>query len=79
MGLSRQLKNEITDCPPTLLLVARADDRWLATWSLADAVVTHPVDPDELTAAVVELLLARAAGAAVRRPVTYASHAAITP
>jgi len=79
MGLSRQLKNEIADCPPTLLLVARADDRWLATWSLADAVVTHPVDPDELTAAVVGLLLARAAGEPVRRPVTYATHAAITP
>jgi DNA-binding response OmpR family regulator len=79
MGLSRQLKNEITDCPPTLLLVARADDRWLATWSLADAVVSHPVDPDELTAAVVELLLARSAGDPVRRPVTYATHAAITP
>lgn len=79
MGLSRQLKNEITDCPPTLLLVARADDRWLATWSLADAVVTHPVDPDELTAAVVELLLARSAGEPVRRPVTYATHGAITP
>jgi DNA-binding response OmpR family regulator len=78
MGLSRQLKNEIADCPPTVLLVARADDRWLATWSLADAVVTHPVDPDELTNAVVGLLLARAAGAPVRRPVTYATHGAIT-
>jgi DNA-binding response OmpR family regulator len=78
MGLSRQLKNEITDCPPTVLLVARADDRWLATWSLADAVVEHPVDPDELTTAVVGLLRARAAGAPVRRPVTYAAHGAIT-
>jgi DNA-binding response OmpR family regulator len=78
MGLSRQLKNEVADCPPTVLLVARADDRWLATWSLADAVVEHPVDPDALTAAVVDLLLARAAGVPVRRPVTYASHGALT-
>jgi DNA-binding response OmpR family regulator len=61
MGLSRQLKNEIPNCPPILLLVARVDDRWLATWSLADAIVTHPVDPGELTAAVVGLLRARAA------------------
>ncbi|MBX6388093.1 MAG: response regulator transcription factor [Frankia sp.] len=76
MGLSRQLKNEVADCPPTVLLVARADDRWLATWSLADAVVTHPVDPDELTAAVVGLLLARRSGLPVRRPVTYATHPA---
>ena len=79
MGLSRQLKNEVADCPPTILLVARADDRWLATWSLADAVLAHPVDPDELTAAAVELLLARASGLPVRRPVTHATHGAPKP
>ncbi|WP_131747480.1 hypothetical protein [Frankia sp. Cppng1_Ct_nod] len=59
MGLSRQLKNEIPDCPPTILLVARRDDRWLATWSLADAVVAHPVDPAELAEVVVALLRRR--------------------
>lgn len=45
MGLSRQLKNEITDCPPVIVTVRRADDRWLATWSQADAVLVHPLDP----------------------------------
>ncbi len=70
MGLCRQLKNEVADCPPTVLLVARADDRWLATWSQADAVVTHPIDPARLTEAVVTLLRARAGGAPARRPVT---------
>ncbi|WP_018635828.1 response regulator transcription factor [Parafrankia elaeagni] len=69
MGLCRQLKNEVADCPPTLLLVARRDDRWLATWSQADAVVSHPVDPGALTDAVVGLLRERATGSAVRRPV----------
>ncbi|GGS40594.1 MULTISPECIES: hypothetical protein [Actinokineospora] len=49
IGLSRQLKNEITDCPPIVIAVRRKDDRWLATWSQADAVVVHPLDP--LTAA----------------------------
>ncbi|MBM7776448.1 DNA-binding response OmpR family regulator [Actinokineospora baliensis] len=49
MGLCRQLKNEITDCPPIVIAVRRKDDRWLATWSQADAVVVHPLDP--LTAA----------------------------
>lgn len=49
MGLSRQLKNEITDCPPIIVTVRRRDDRWLATWSQADAVLVHPLDP--LTAA----------------------------
>ncbi|WP_322766711.1 MULTISPECIES: hypothetical protein [unclassified Frankia] len=63
MGLSRQIKNEIPDCPPTVLLVARRDDRWLGTWSQADAVVTHPVDPAELAEVVVALLRARRAPA----------------
>ncbi|MGQ0574661.1 MAG: hypothetical protein ACT4RN_10730 [Pseudonocardia sp.] len=49
MGLSRQLKNEIEQCPPIVVTVRRADDRWLATWSQADAVLVHPLDP--LTAA----------------------------
>src|ERR687898_516410 len=49
MGISRQLKNEIDDCPPIIVTVRRRDDRWLATWSLADAVLVHPLDP--LTAA----------------------------
>lgn len=49
MGLSRQLKNEIEDCPPIIVTVRRRDDRWLATWSQADAVLVHPLDP--LTAA----------------------------
>ncbi|MGH3431883.1 MAG: hypothetical protein ACRDQB_03495 [Thermocrispum sp.] len=49
MGLSRQLKNELADCPPIVVAVRRRDDRWLATWSQADAVIVHPLDP--LTAA----------------------------
>lgn len=49
MGVSRQLKNEIDDCPPLIVTVRRRDDRWLATWSQADAVLVHPLDP--LTAA----------------------------
>lgn len=49
IGLTRQLKNEIADCPPIVVAVRRKDDRWLATWSQADAVLVHPLDP--LTAA----------------------------
>jgi DNA-binding response OmpR family regulator len=49
MGISRQLKNEIDECPPIIVTVRRRDDRWLATWSQADAVLVHPLDP--LTAA----------------------------
>jgi len=49
IGLCRQLKHELTNCPPIIIAVRRKDDRWLATWSQADAVLVHPLDP--LTAA----------------------------
>src|SRR5262245_46586069 len=35
IGLCRQLKNEIDDCPPIVIAIRRKDDRWLATWSQA--------------------------------------------
>lgn len=55
MGISRQLKNEIFQCPPIIVLTGRAVDGWLATWSQADAAITRPVDPQRLVAAVVDL------------------------
>ena len=65
MGISRQLKNEIDDCPPIIVTVRRRDDRWLATWSQADAVLVHPLDP--LTAAeTVADVLRESAAPAVR-------------
>lgn len=67
MGLAKQLKDELKDCPPTLLLVARKDDSWLAEWSLADAVLVHPADPAALTAAAAEQLRHREARLPVRR------------
>ena len=59
MGLCYQLKNEIEDCPPVLLLVARVADAWLATWSKADAIAAHTLDPVKLPTTVAELLRAR--------------------
>lgn len=58
MGLSRQLKNELTDCPPIVVAVRRRDDRWLATWSQADAVIVHPLDPLAAAETVAEVLRA---------------------
>ncbi|MFE5628297.1 hypothetical protein [Streptomyces sp. NPDC056543] len=58
MGVCRQIKNEIFQCPPVLLLIARPQDAWLARWSLADATVTLPVEPVELAAALAALLRA---------------------
>lgn len=59
MGLCHQLKDEVADCPPVVMLVARVADAWLATWSRADAISTHPVDPIELPKVVAEVLRAR--------------------
>ncbi len=56
LGIAKQLKDEITDCPPVLVLTGRADDAWLANWSRAEAAVPHPIDPIQLGAAVVGLL-----------------------
>lgn len=60
MGIAKQLKDEITDCPPILVLIGRADDAWLANWSRAEAAVPHPIDPIRLGEAVVGLLRAPA-------------------
>jgi DNA-binding response OmpR family regulator len=59
MGVCRQLKDETYNCPPVLLITGRADDAWLATWSRADAVLPHPIDPITLPNAVAELLRQR--------------------
>jgi DNA-binding response OmpR family regulator len=66
MGVCRQAKDEIYDCPPALLVVARADDRWLATWSRADAVVSHPIDPVALARELAGLMRSRTAAIAAK-------------
>lgn len=45
MGISRQMHLELDDVPPVILLVRRADDRWLATWSRARDIMMYPIDP----------------------------------
>ena len=59
MGIARQLKDEIADCPTTCVVLARAADRWLAAWSRADAVLVHPLDPVRTAEAVADLLRSR--------------------
>ncbi len=61
MGVCRQIKDEVFDCPPVLLLIGRPQDAWLATWSRADAAVTHPLDPVAFADALAALLRARTA------------------
>ncbi|MGH3966961.1 MAG: hypothetical protein ACRDTV_02270 [Mycobacterium sp.] len=56
LGIAKQLKDEIAQCPPIVVLTGRADDAWLASWSRAEAAVPHPVDPIRLSRAVLGLL-----------------------
>jgi DNA-binding response OmpR family regulator len=55
LGLCRQLKNEIFNCPPVLVLIGRPQDGWLAAWSQADLAVAHPLDPIVVASAVATL------------------------
>lgn len=61
MGLCRQLKDEIYHCPPVLVLVGRPQDAWLATWSRADGVTSHPLDAVAAANVVTSLLRSRLA------------------
>ncbi|WP_016906923.1 response regulator transcription factor [Streptomyces xiaopingdaonensis] len=56
MGVCRQIKDEIYECPPVLLLIGRPQDAWLATWSRAEAVVSHPLDPAAVASSLAGLL-----------------------
>ena len=56
MGLARQLKDELFNCAPVLVITGRKEDAWLAAWSLAEASVVHPIDPFTLAKSAAELL-----------------------
>ena len=56
MGIARELKDEVFNCPPVLLLVARPTDAWLGSWSRADDVMLHPADPFTLAEKTSNLL-----------------------
>lgn len=59
MGVARQLKDEVFNCPPVLLITGRREDAWLAAWSRAEASVIHPIDPFTLANTVAQLLRTR--------------------
>lgn len=62
LGISRQLKDEFDDCPPTIVVIARAADRWLAAYASVDATLIHPLDPMTTGQTVAAMLRDRAAG-----------------
>lgn len=63
MGICRQIKDEIFNAPPVLVLTGRPQDAWLATWSRADGVVPQPIDPVVLAETVATLLRRRVSSA----------------
>ena len=62
LGVARQLKDEVFNCPPSIVLIARQSDSWLAAWSRAEASLLHPVDPFALAKTASELLQLKANG-----------------
>lgn len=62
MGLSHQIKDEVPGAPPVVMLIARAADAWLATWSRAEAVSPYPVDPIRLPNDVAQVVRYSRAG-----------------
>jgi len=63
MGVARQLKDEVFNCPPVLLITGRREDAWLAAWSRAEASVIHPIDPFTLANTVADLMRSNTAAA----------------
>ena len=59
MSVAKELANTRENLPPILMLTARPQDQWLATWAGASRIVSAPLDPQELQENLAELLRAR--------------------
>jgi DNA-binding response OmpR family regulator len=56
IGIARQLHDELPVTPPTVVVIARAADRWLAAYAKVTATLTHPLDPVTTGRTVASLL-----------------------
>ena len=56
MGMARQLKDEVFNCPPVVLITGRTDAAGVAARSIAEASVVHPIDPFTLAKTAAQLL-----------------------
>ena len=56
LGIARQLKDEVFNCAPVLVITGRKEDAWLAAWSMAESSVVHPIDPFTLAKSAADLL-----------------------
>ncbi len=59
LGIARQLHDELAETPPTVVVIARTADRWLAAYAKVTATLTHPLDPVTTGRTVAELLRER--------------------
>lgn len=64
LGVCRELKFSVYQCPPVIVLTGRPQDGWLASWSYADHAVPHPVDPLAMADAVAKMARERSQPAA---------------
>lgn len=55
LGVAKQLKDEVFNCGVVVVLVGRKSDAWLAGWSRAEGVISHPIDPFTVAATVAEI------------------------
>jgi DNA-binding response OmpR family regulator len=60
LGIARQLRDEVDECPPICVVIARTADRWLAAYAKVDATLVHPLDPMTTGRTVAEILRAGA-------------------
>ena len=58
LGIARQLKDEVEDAPPVVLAIARAADRWLASYAKVEGTIMYPLDPVTTGETVAALLRA---------------------
>lgn len=55
LGVAKQLKDEVFNCGVVVVLVGRKSDAWLAGWSRAEGVISHPIDPFTVASTVAEI------------------------
>lgn len=55
-GLARQIKDEYSDAPAVLIVMARVSDAWMGTWSGAEALASYPLDPVTLPQQVADVV-----------------------
>ncbi|WP_182049072.1 response regulator [Changpingibacter yushuensis] len=59
MGVGKMIHDEIDADIPFITVLGRPQDEWLSRWSGAAAVVSHPVNPRELSETVARILKTR--------------------